>query len=718
MRPVVLLLAAASVSAAQVSPHAGFVYPAGGRQGTSFEVIVGGQFLNGAAKAYVSGDGVKPTVLKHTRPLTGAEATQLREQMQQLAAKAGRTPEEDKTLAGIRERLADFVRRPSPAISESVLLRVEIAADAAPGDRELRLGAANGLTNPLLFRVGQLAEFSRKPAKVPAAFSVANGATPPNRQPRPPEPPTDITFPIVVNGQMMPGATDRYRFQAAKGQQLVIDTSARELVPYLSDAVPGWFQATVVLRDPSGAEAGYAGSYRFHPDPVLHYEVPADGEYTLEIHDSIYRGREDFVYRISIGELPFVTGLFPIGGREGARTKTAIAGWNLPASAMVVDAKHKPPAPFDVDTLPEVLSKGAERREKAQRVKLPVMVNGRITRPGDSQFFRFGARAGEEIVAEVKARRLGSPLDSVLKLMDASGKVLASNDDFEDKGAGLITHQADSRILFRTLAKGTYYLQLADAQHQGGPEYAYRLRISRPRPDFELLISPSSVNVRAGGTVPITVYALRHDGFAGAISLSVVNLAPGFRLSGGEIPASADSLRMTLTAPPGKADAPIAAKLEGRADIGGRQVSRTAIPAEDMMQAFAYHHLVAQHEWMVQVVGTGAPRILANVPAGQRLGLPMGGTAPIEVMLPPRLAGQVHLELDEPPDGVSIQSVSPTKNGVRLMLGVEGAKVQQGLKGNLIVEAYADRPNGAARRQPIGTLPAIPFEIVNAPQRR
>ena len=32
-------------------------------------------------------------------------------------------------------------------------------------------------------------------------------------------------------------------------------------------------------------------------------------EYVLTITDAIYRGREDFVYRVSIGELPFIISL-------------------------------------------------------------------------------------------------------------------------------------------------------------------------------------------------------------------------------------------------------------------------------------------------------------------------------------------------------------------------------------------------------------------------
>ena len=117
----------------------------------------------------------------------------------------------------------------------------------------------------------------------------------------------------------------------------------------------------------------------------------------------------------------------------------------------------------------------------------------------------------------------------MLKLTDAAGRQLAFNDDHEDKGAGLTTHHADSWLRATLPADGTYYLHLGDTQHKGGPEYAYRLRISPPRPDFELRVVPSSINVRAGATVPLTVYALRKDGFAGEIALALEGRAGGLR---------------------------------------------------------------------------------------------------------------------------------------------------------------------------------------------
>ncbi len=164
-------------------------------------------------------------------------------------------------------------------------------------------------------------------------------------------------------------------------------------------------------------------------------------------------------------------------------------------------------------------------------------------------------------MAEVNARRLHSPLDSRLKITDATGRQLAFNDDWEDKGAGLLTHQADSYLTFTAPAAGTYYLQIGDTEGKGGPEYGYRLRISAPRPDFALRVAPSAINAPPGATVPVTVYALCKDGFAGDIELALKDSPKGLALGGGIIGAGQDKVRATLTFP----QEPVAAPLGGGA---------------------------------------------------------------------------------------------------------------------------------------------------------
>src|SRR5450631_2377086 len=49
--------------AQQASPHIGYIYPAGGRQGAVFQVAVGGQYLNSATNAFISGPGVQTVVV-------------------------------------------------------------------------------------------------------------------------------------------------------------------------------------------------------------------------------------------------------------------------------------------------------------------------------------------------------------------------------------------------------------------------------------------------------------------------------------------------------------------------------------------------------------------------------------------------------------------------------------------------------------------------------
>ena len=145
--------------------------------------------------------------------------------------------------------------------------------------------------------------------------------------------------------------------------------------------------------------------------------------------------------------------------------------------------------------------------------------------------FQFTGRAGETVVAKVFARRLDSPLDSVLKITDAGGKLLAYNDDFEDPQAGTNTHDADSYLSLKLPADGTYYVHLGDTARSGGEEYAYRLRIGPPQPDFALFCVPSSISVSSKATGVVNIHVIRKDGFAGPIKLGLKDPPAGFSSS-------------------------------------------------------------------------------------------------------------------------------------------------------------------------------------------
>ncbi|MCY2986575.1 MAG: PPC domain-containing protein [Planctomycetota bacterium] len=475
-------LAAAPAAQAQVRPYIGYVYPAGGQQGTTLQVKLGGQGLDDVNQVLVSGTGVHAKIVEYFRRLGAQETTLLSEQLRALkrgkvavastmaplataespgmnsestpADKAGAAKPEEATrelLARIEKRLAENVQRPaSVSIANLVFVEVTLDPEAKPGERELRLATPRGVSNPLVFHVGQLPEISRTPMRT-SNFQVLGKEELALRKRPADEVEQRITLPCTVNGQVASGEVNRYRFEARKGQRLLLSADARELIPFIADAVPGWFQPVLALYDAKGKEVAYNDDYRFQPDPVVFYKVPQDGEYTFTITDAIYRGREDFVYRVTIGELPFVTSIFPLGGRVGAPVKIKMKGWNLEQAELTPPPSDAGPGIYSVaackagfvsnrlafalDSLPEGFDKEPNNDQAhAQKVTLPIIVNGRIDRPDDVDVFQVAGRADDTIVAEVSARRLDSPLDSVLRVTDATGQVLAFNDDHEDAG--------------------------------------------------------------------------------------------------------------------------------------------------------------------------------------------------------------------------------------------------------------------------------------------
>jgi hypothetical protein len=133
-----------------------------------------------------------------------------------------------------------------------------------------------------------------------------------------------------------------------------------------------------------------------------------------------------------------------------------------------------------------------------------------------------------------------------------------------------------------------------------------------------------------------------------------------------------------------------------------------------MMQAFAYRHLVAETQWMIRVIGAGARRAPVRRASEKAIRLPAGGTAPVQVIVAPRLNGQIQLELSDPPEGIRIEGVAAVTGGLAVTLRADRAKAKSGLKGNLILDVYIERPDAKAtarRRQLWGTLPAIPFQV-------
>ena len=210
-------------------------------------------------------------------------------------------------------------------------------------------------------------------------------------------------------------------------------------------------ESLLVLRDAAGEELARAGENENKADAVLTYKLPRDGKYTLSISDREKGGGSDHFYRMDAGPLPYITGVFPLGVRAGRAASVSVSGVNLGG---VHEVEIDPPATADGGTTVPLQAKTQRRLAinkvklavgneaelldqepnntpaQAQSITVPVTVNGHIdggvksSGVPDEDYFRFHARQGEHLDIEVVAARLGSPLDSVIEVLDAQGNAI------------------------------------------------------------------------------------------------------------------------------------------------------------------------------------------------------------------------------------------------------------------------------------------------------
>lgn len=246
---------------------------------------------------------------------------------------------------------------------------------------------------------------------------------------------------------------------------------------------------------------------------------------------------------------PTVASYFPPGGPRGKEVEVALQGRELadalgvwvtfPVQAKVVPDAKEPASrcvlrltlaqdaplgmhglrlvtrrgvsnlmPFCVDELPEVQASGNNRSaEQAQKIPVPCVVSGRVDAEA-SYYFRFSLQSGQRICLEVIARRMGSALDSLLVLQDASGRQVA----FSDDAPGL---HRDSRIIYVAKESGEYTLQLRDVRYQGGGNYLYRLRVG----DFPCATTAYPLVVKRGSQAKVSFAGPLLDGVS-AVSLT------------------------------------------------------------------------------------------------------------------------------------------------------------------------------------------------------
>jgi len=329
------------------------------------------------------------------------------------------------TFDGLNISRAEAVVFDDPAITGTVkaggnanlaMVAAEIGDGARIGIHRAFLRTPLGTTAGVTFAVGGWPEVKERVAGSP--------------QERP------ATLPATFVGTISrAGERDPFLFRAEAGQQLVFQVVAGEIRSRL--------QSVLTLTDARGTVLAEQDGDGGSPDAVLTYRFADAGDYVIQIRDFENAAGGDVTYRLNAGPFAHATSVFPLGFRKGQGQVTLSganlgqgqsvtvtgeqAGWG--SAVTVADSTAGPllsPVRVAVGDEPEALEAEPNNdAAAAQTVALPVTVNGKIAGSGakaDGDYFRFRAKKGQELVLEVNARRLGSPLDSVLEVLDTNGK--------------------------------------------------------------------------------------------------------------------------------------------------------------------------------------------------------------------------------------------------------------------------------------------------------
>jgi hypothetical protein len=504
----------------------GYIYPPGGRAGTTVDVMLGGFDWTGDMQVFVHDRHVQMTI-------TGAPGEIL--------------------IPPPPYWFGPKAFEPAPPLPRETPARIVIAADCPPGPVRWQAANANGVTATGVFMVSHSPELLEMP----------HGKTP-----QPIE-----SLPAIVSGRLERiEEVDCYRFTATQSGPVTCSLFARR--------IGSAFFGAIEVRDSQGRKVADAVDTEGW-DPVLTMIAEKGRDYIVSVRDLDFRGDRSYVYRLELTPGPRVLAARPAAVRRG-RTQAVefvaigIARDDRPASVARDVAFPSDAATETIDYQLETprgtapvfrlmlsdLDEFVEQSHAAGRpqpLACPGAVTGALERAGEEDLYACRWKKGDLWAIHAAAREIGSTIDPMIVIRDESGKELVRTGD--PPGGG------DCSLEFHVLSDGMYTLAVTDVAGRGGSQAAaYRLAIETARPDFRLEANTQRLAIPLGQKAELPIAAIRSGGFKGAIGLSVSGLPQGVTTEG------------DLHIPPEKAEATIrfVSAADGAATAAAIEIRGTA----------------------------------------------------------------------------------------------------------------------------------------------
>ena len=506
---VVLALGVAGLltttASAQLVPEIGYVYPAGGRVGTTVDVVLGGYDWTPDMQLFVHDPRIKLEIAGPPSPVLISEPPY---------------------WFGYKARGFAW------PLAREFKAKLTIPADVPPGLVKWQVANANGASPVGTIHVGNVPE-------------IVEDAKRKTAQPLP-------ALPVTVSGQIRRiEEIDRYQFSVPKAGPVTIELLAR---PFGS-MMHGMLQ----VRDASGAMLLDIADSEGR-DIVTTFVAQADAKYELSLHDLDFAGDRSYVYRLTLTAGPHVVAAYPAAGKRGETLKVEFLGIGVatggpqlesvtrdvafPATADVASFAYLLETPFGnakphtllvSDVAEQVKAAGA-----APPLTAPVAITGFLETRFGSDSFTLELKKGEKWELNAVARAIGSPLDLELQVLGPGGKQVATNDD--EKGT------TDASLSLAVAVDGTHRVIVSDRSGKSGSRSAnYRLSIELPREDITITF-PTQLPIVIGTPAKLAVKVVRDGGFAGPIPLKLEGLPAGVTVPADlAIPEKKNDLVIDLT---------------------------------------------------------------------------------------------------------------------------------------------------------------------------
>ncbi len=472
-------------------------------------------------------------------------------------------------LAGPTQIWTDFpaqVRIPTDAGNGKdngrLRVRVKVAHDAPVGFGAVRLATTRGVSNFRLFCIDDL------PQILQTDKSRARETAAP------------LPVPCVVVGRTKPETRDWYSIKVAAGQRLSFDVLGRRLGAPLDPQI-------TIMEAKTGREIAHCDDAAgLKGDARLTCTFQTAGDYLVELHDTLWRGGENYTYRLRVGDFPCATTSFPMAIRRGKKTVVHFAG-SAAADAQPVEVQAPsdpavnalwvtPRGPNGLAGWPVVvgISDLDERLEKepndapaqANPLSIPGAVTGTFLHRGDVDHYRIHGKKGQALYLRVWTHEYGSPAEIEMRIFSPQGAAIAEvNPQAPPPG--------DRQLDFTPPADGDYVIAVSELSQDHGADQTYRLTVEPATPDFSLVLAATRFAVPQRGDTTIPVQVVRR-GYNGPITLRLI--ASRDIHGTGAIAAGQPAGTLEPKAPANILLGAYPIAIEGQATINGHPVTRFA----------------------------------------------------------------------------------------------------------------------------------------------